>query len=50
MRRWSLTELFIFLNEFGKNWSIHDCPYTYPVLDEKAAYCQFTFDDNKGEN
>jgi hypothetical protein len=49
MRPWSLTELLIFLNEFGKNWSIRDCARTYPAAEERAAYCQFTFDHNKSE-
>jgi hypothetical protein len=49
MREWSLTELLIFVNEFGKSWVIHDCPRTYPFSGDRPAYCQFTFDSSKSD-
>jgi hypothetical protein len=44
-----MTNLLLFLLEFGKHWSIHDIARAYPASGKRSPYVQFTFDHNRGE-
>jgi hypothetical protein len=46
---WTMTNLLVFLLEFGKHWSIHDEARAYSAFGKRPPYVQFTFEHDKGE-